>query len=122
MGPKGMTKGKNAKKTTFKYTINCADPPNDNVLVLDDFVSYMTQHIKVGGKTGNLGQAVSISKDGQQLVVEAKIPFSKRYLKYLSKKYLKKQELREYLRVIATNKTSYELRFFQVNGPEEEAE
>jgi large subunit ribosomal protein L22e len=40
----------------------------------------------------------------------------------LSKKYLKKQDLREYLRVIATSKTAYELRFFQVNGNEEEAE
>merc|ERR1712166_609375 len=114
---KSMQK-KASKKTTFK----CAEPLNDNVLVLDDFLSYMTSRVKVAGKTGNLGNSVSIAKDGQMLVVEAKIPFSKRYLKYLSKKYLKHQDLREYLRVIATSKTAYELRFFQVNGADEEAE
>jgi large subunit ribosomal protein L22e len=118
---KSMQK-KSAKKTTFKYTINCSEPLNDNVLVLDDFLSFITQKVKVAGKTGNLGNSIAITKDGQSLVVEAKIPFSKRYLKYLSKKYLKKQDLREYLRVIATSKTAYELRFFQVNGNEEEAE
>ena len=38
------------------------------------------------------------------------MPFSKRYLKYLTKKYLKKQNLRDFLHVIAPSKTSYELR------------
>ena len=120
--PKEMKKGQKGKKATFKFSINCAEPLNDNVLVLDDFVSYMTSHIKVGGKTGKLGNTVTVGKDQQSLVVESKIPLSKRYLKYLSKKYLKKQELREYLRVVATSKTAYELRFFQVNGGEEDAE
>jgi large subunit ribosomal protein L22e len=44
---------------------------------------------------------------------------SKRYLKYLTKKYLKKQQLRDFLRVIAHKKDSYELRYFNMTQDEE---
>jgi len=37
-----------------------------------------------------------------------------RYLKYLTKKYLKKNNLRDWLRVVASGKDTYELRYFQV--------
>lgn len=41
---------------------------------------------------------------------------SKRYLKYLTKKYLKKHNVRDWLRVIASNKDRnvYELRYFNI--------
>lgn len=47
-------------------------------------------------------------------------PFSKRYLKYLTKKYLKKNNLRDWLRVVAANQSSYELRYFQINNEDAE--
>ena len=56
--------------------------------------------------------------DKDQLVVESKIPLSKRYLKYLTKKYLKKQDLKEFLRVIATSKNTYELKYFKIQNEE----
>lgn len=46
----------------------------------------------------------------------------RRYLKYLTKKYLKKNNLRDWLRVVANSKESYELRYFQINQDEEEEE
>lgn len=49
-------------------------------------------------------------------------PHSARYLKYLTKKYLKKNNLRDWLRVVANTKESYELRYFQINQDEEEEE
>ena len=76
--------------------------------------------IQVNGKAGNLGDTVSISRDKTKLTVTAELPFSKRYLKYLTKKYLKKQQLRDYLHVVAANKTTYELKYFSVNEPEGE--
>ena len=89
--PKGsQKKGQYKKKAGFKFILNCKLPIEDNVIVLKDFESYLTQHIKVDNKTGNLGTSVSVSTDKDTIVVESKIPFSKRYLKYLSKKYLKK--------------------------------
>ena len=63
-----------------------------------------------------LANTVTVSKDKNNVVVEAKIDFSKRYLKYLTKKYLKKQQMREYLRVVATSKNTYELRYLQVDN------
>jgi hypothetical protein len=49
-------------------------------------------------------------------------PMSKRYLKYLTKKYLKKHNVRDWLRVIASNKdrSVYELRYFNIADQEEE--
>jgi len=43
-----------------------------------------------------------------------------RYLKYLTKKYLKKNNLRDWLRVVASAKDAYELRYFQINNEDEE--
>lgn len=47
-----------------------------------------------------------------------------RYLKYLTKKYLKKHNVRDWLRVIASNKdrSIYELRYFNIAENEGEEE
>ena len=74
----------------------------------------------MSGKTGNLGDLISVSRDKAKVSVASDIPFSKRYLKYLSKKYLKKQQLRDWLHVIANTKTSYELRYYNIH--EQDAE
>ena len=109
---------KAGKKSTQKFTIDCRLPIEDGVIVLTDFQQFLTQKIKVDNKTGNLGTAVTVSADKEHIVVEAKIAFSKRYLKYLTKKYLKKQDLKEYLRVIAVSKNTYALRYFKIQNEE----
>lgn len=45
-----------------------------------------------------------------------------RYLKYLTKKYLKKNLLRDTLRVISTSREGYELRYFQIGNEADEDE
>jgi len=76
------------------------------------------EKIKVGNKAGNLGTKVVISREKAKVTVVAEEidgkKFSKRYLKYLTKKYLKQNQLRDFLRVIATSKGAYELKFFKV--------
>ena len=47
-------------------------------------------------------------------------PPPSRYLKYLTKKFLKKNNLRDYIRVVADTKASYELRYFQINAGEDD--
>ena len=111
-------KGGKAKKQVNKFVINLMQPIEDNIIVLGDFEAFLTQRIKVDGKTGNLGDKVQVSKDKYSIVVTAKIDFSKRYLKYLTKKYLKKQEIREFLHVVATSKNTYEIRYLQVDNDE----
>ena len=87
------------------------------------FEKFLHDRIKVNGKTGNLGTAISVTRSGSTIIVRTHdIDFSKRYLKYLTKKFLKKHALRDWLHVIATDKTTYQLRYFNVNqGEEEEA-
>lgn len=79
---------------------------------------FLSKRIKVNGKVGVLGEDVAVSTDGSKVVVKTEIAFSKRYLKYLTKKFLKKQQLRDWLRVIAYNKGTYELRYFNINEEE----
>lgn len=86
-----------------------------------NFEKFLHDRIKVGGKAGNLGTKVSITKDKTKIHVTADLPFSKRYLKYLTKKYLKKQNLRDYLRVVASEKNCYDLRYFKISNNDEEA-
>lgn len=47
---------------------------------------------------------------------------ARRYLKYLTKKYLKKNNLRDWLRVVASDKETYELRYFQISQEDDESE
>lgn len=114
--------GKQGKKATTKFFIDCRLPLEDNVIVLSDFESFMKNHIKVDNKTGNLGTAITVAKDKDSLVCESKIPLSKRYLKYLTKKYLKKNDIKEFLRVIATTKNTYQLKYFKIQNEEGAAE
>ena len=69
----------------------------DKVLDPASFEKFLHDRIKVNGKAGELGGKVTISRDKTKIVVNAEAPFSKRYLKYLTKKYLKKQQLRDFL-------------------------
>mmetsp|Transcript_120428 Transcript_120428/g.384471 ORF Transcript_120428/g.384471 Transcript_120428/m.384471 type:complete len:124 (-) Transcript_120428:2-373(-) len=108
------------KKQLLKFTIDCQQPADDNIIEPKDLEKFLNSRIKVEGKTGNLGERVVVTRDKSKIHVSAEAPFSKRYLKYLSKKYLKMQQLRDFLRVVAPNKTSYELRYFNINEDNEE--
>ncbi len=102
----------------------------------------MVERIKLDGKTGQLEGKVSVERLKQKLVVSSEVAFSKRfvilrgflflydsklklkfyplrYLKYLTKKFLKKNKLRDWLRVIANTKDSYELRYFNIDQDED---
>merc|ERR1712137_719929 len=80
------------RKTALKFTIDCSQPVDDGILDAASFEKFLQDKIKVGNKTGNLGELISVSRDKAKVHVSSDIPFSKRYLKYLSKKYLKKQQ------------------------------
>eukprot|EP01026_Neomeris_dumetosa_P060727 TRINITY_DN57274_c0_g1_i1.p3 TRINITY_DN57274_c0_g1~~TRINITY_DN57274_c0_g1_i1.p3 ORF type:complete len:128 (+),score=20.33 TRINITY_DN57274_c0_g1_i1:22-384(+) len=115
-------KGASGKKKVAKFTIDCSVPVEDNVLDPASFEKFLNDRIKVNGKAGQLGDAVRVQRESAQISVAANLPFSKRYLKYLTKKYLKKQNLRDYLHVVASNKTTYQLRYFSIADNEEEEE
>ncbi len=82
----------------------------------------MHDKFKVNGKTGQLASAVEIRRVDAKITVIGNVHFSKRYLKYLTKKFLKKHQLRDFMHVIAADKETYELRYFNINQDEEAAE
>jgi large subunit ribosomal protein L22e len=110
---------KKAAATRARFTIDCTIPVDDNVIDLGKFVKFLGDRIKINGKAGVLGDSVKLASDSKMIHCDAKLPFSKRYLKYLSKKYLKKQQLRDFLRVVSTNKSTYTLRYFQINAQDD---
>jgi len=119
---KNIIKGKNVKKRkkiNLKFTVDCTHPVEDNIMDVASFEKYLQTKIKVNGKCGNLGRDVSVEKNKNKVTISSDIPFSKRYFKYLTKKYLKKHNLRDWLRVVANSKDSYELRYFQINSEQD---
>jgi len=100
---------------TKKFIINAKQPADDKIFDVAAFEKFLHDKIKVDGRTGNLGDTISISQTGDgKIEVVAHQEFSGRYLKYLTKKFLKKQQLRDWLRVVSTSKGVYELRFFNI--------
>ncbi|PPQ98732.1 hypothetical protein CVT26_010032 [Gymnopilus dilepis] len=107
----------------FKFIIDYSKPAADGVFDGADFEKFLHDRIKVDGKAGQLGDNVKIVRDGNtKLTVTSNIPFSKRYLKYLTKKFLKKNTLRDWIRVVASSKDSYQLRFYNIAGAGEDEE
>merc|ERR1711973_232330 len=112
--------GMKKKKLNLKFTIDCTHPVEDGIMNPADFETFLKQKIKVNNKVGNLGGHVQVELAKNKITVSSEIAFSKRYLKYLTKKYLKKNNLRDWLRVVANAKNCYELRYFNINNEEED--
>ena len=98
-------------------------PKGDGVFDGDEFLKYFRESFKVENKKGNLGDAIEIKLEGPWqtflfigllcslttflgtkllLLPNAKLHVSKRYAKYLTKKYLKKIQLKDFIRYAAT--------------------
>ncbi|NP_001187683.1 60S ribosomal protein L22-like 1 [Ictalurus punctatus] len=110
---------KNRKGAAWKFTLDCTHPVEDGILDSANFETFLREKVKVNGKTGNLGNMVQIARQRNRISVSSEKQFSKRYLKYLTKKYPKKNNLRDWLRVVASDKETYELRYFQISQDDE---
>merc|ERR1711881_417019 len=114
-------KSKKSKSKQLKFTIDCTAPVDDGIMEIASFNQYLKEHIKVDGKIGNMDK-VSVDNGPKKLTVTSDVAFSKRYLKYLTKRYLKKNNLREWLRVVAEDKPSYTLKYFNINQDDDESD
>ncbi|KAL4422011.1 hypothetical protein ABPG77_005441 [Micractinium sp. CCAP 211/92] len=124
IGIKKAAAGPKKGKKASTFTIDCSKPVEDKIMEIASFEKFLVDKIKVGGKTGVLGDNVTVTRDKTKITVTSEIQMSKRYLKYLTKKYLKKHNVRDWLRVIASNKDRnvYELRYFNIADQNEEDE
>ncbi|KAL6502812.1 60S ribosomal protein L22B [Orobanche hederae] len=123
---KGAAAGgaKGGKKKAVSFVIDCSKPVEDRIMETALFEKFLQERIKVGGKVGALGDSVAVTREKNKIIVTADPTFSKRYLKFLTKKFLKKHNVRDWLRVIASNKERnvYELRYFNIAEQEGEEE
>ncbi|CAH2044521.1 unnamed protein product, partial [Thlaspi arvense] len=121
---RGSAAAPKGKKKGVSFTIDCSKPVDDKIMEIASLEKFLQERIKVGGKAGALGDSVSITREKSKITVTSSGQFSKRYLKYLTKKYLKKHNVRDWLRVIAANKDRnlYELRYFNIAENEAEDE
>ncbi|KAF8349948.1 ribosomal protein L22e [Amanita rubescens] len=120
-----MPKAASGKASTakHKFIIDYSKPAADGVFDGADFEKYLHDRIKVDGKAGQLAENVKITRDGHnKITVTANVQFSKRYLKYLTKKFLKKNSLRDWIRVVATSKENYQLKFYNIAATAEDDE
>lgn len=86
------------------------------------YAKYLIDHIKVDGAVGNLGNDVTVEEDGSVVTIVSTTKFSGKYLKYLTKKYLKKNQLRDWIRFVSYKTNQYKLAFYQVTPEDEEDE
>ncbi|ORZ00743.1 ribosomal protein L22e [Syncephalastrum racemosum] len=119
-----MAPVKSAAVKKSKVVVDCSAPAGDKIFDVAAFEKYLHDRIKVDGRTNNLGDAITITRSGNKVTINANIQFSKRYVKYLTKRFLKKNQIRDWLRVIATDKQTFELRYFNIanEGDEEDEE
>lgn len=124
VGKKQVLRGKGLKKkkVSLRFAIDCTNIAEDNIMDVADFEKYIKARLKVNGKVNNLGNNVTFERAKFKLYVNSDVHFSKAYLKYLSKRYLKKNSLRDWIRVVANDKDSYELRYFRISSNDDEDE
>ena len=122
MVKKAQERNRDDKKHNATFGIDCSRPVEDKVFNTANFAEFLRQRIKVKGRLGKLGDSIKVNNDDRKVSVETHVAFSKRYLKYLTKKYLKKHSLREFLYVVASDKKNYQIKYFNIQqeGADEE--
>merc|ERR1712224_364105 len=83
-------------------------------MLLNQLREYLMEHLKVNGRAGQVADKVRIEARDMTLVVTSYVHYSKRTFKYLTKRFLKQKQLRDHMRVVASNKSSYQVRFFKI--------
>ncbi|KAH3675221.1 hypothetical protein OGATHE_001561 [Ogataea polymorpha] len=114
---------KKNQKVAKKFTVDCSGPTENGVFDPASYVKYLVEHIKVDGHLGNLGNDITVTQEGAaKVVVVSTTKFSGKYLKYLSKRYLKKNQIRDWIRFVSVKKNEYQLQFYSVAVDDEEDE
>ncbi|KAL7711533.1 Large ribosomal subunit protein eL22 [Entamoeba marina] len=108
---------KQSEEVIFSCTIDCSNCPE--FVEPKKLVTFFRQTIKVDGKAGNT-KSIEVKSNGSKVTISTtSAKLCKRYMKYLTKKFLKKNNLRDWLRVVSDKKDGFELKFFNVDQDEE---
>ncbi|KAL7663958.1 hypothetical protein ABC855_g3761 [[Candida] zeylanoides] len=116
MAPITTKKSKAAKK----FVVDTSAPTENGVFDPSSYVKFLIENIKVDGHAGNLGDDITVTEEGSKVIVVSNTQFSGKYLKYLSKRYLKKNQIRDWIRFVSVKQNQYQLQFYSVADEEEE--
>uniref|UniRef100_A0AC34GB41 Uncharacterized protein n=1 Tax=Panagrolaimus sp. ES5 TaxID=591445 RepID=A0AC34GB41_9BILA len=85
----------------FEYFIKCKDPIENGIFKISSLERFLK------AKLQNLVNDVRVERS--KIVISSEKKFSKHYLKYLTKKFLKKESLHESIKVISSAKNTFDL-------------
>ncbi|XP_012372837.1 60S ribosomal protein L22-like 1 [Octodon degus] len=120
-----LQKDKKPKRSTWKFNLDLTNPVEDGNGIFDSgkFEQFLREKVKVNGKTGNLGDVIHLERFKNKITITIPdLKFLQMYLKYLTKKYLKKNNLDHWLHTVASDKETYELQYFQISQDEDGSE
>ena len=111
------------QKTYKKYTIDFNSPIENNLLTLESALKYLQSNMKLKGLKGKLGDSIKINstektdnaKNVLVISVDTTLEFSKKYLKYLMKKFLKREGIGKFLTVSSTSPNGYTVKIIKKN-------
>ena len=126
---------KEQPKTIYKaFSVDLNAPCSNNLLTVESAQKFLQSNFKVNGLKIGEGRVTKgkSDKDSKPIKVSAteksdkrkntiiiqvdnKIKFSKRYIKYLVKKYLRKEGISRYLTVSATSPSGYTVKVIKKN-------
>nr|5T5H_V Chain V, 60S ribosomal protein L22 [Trypanosoma cruzi] len=97
------------------FKIDCTIPANDGIFseeILGNFEQYFQENVKLNGRKGKLTEKVRVGLRNNVLTITTTMAYRKKYFKYLTKKFLKKKDLRDWIRILARGKDTYQLKYF----------
>ena len=109
------------EKSYKKYTVDFSSPVDNKLLSLEAASKYLNSNIKVNGLKGKLGDSIKVStsdsksKNTLLIQVDSQMKFSKRYIRYLVKKFLKREGIVKYLTVASSAPNAYAVKVLRKN-------
>lgn len=103
----------------LKFTIDASVLIEDSLFNAVTLADYLRTHIKINGRESAKGEQVLIRPADAKVVVTSTVGVSKRYFKYLVKRFLKSNHLLNYVRVLSTDKGTYKLKYINIAAKNE---
>ena len=110
------------EKVYKKFYVDFSEPLDNKLLSIESAMKYINSNMKIDGLKGNLKNFVKINVDEKRnkkcllIQVDNQMQFSKKYIKYLVKKFLKREGIVKYLTVLSNSPNSYEVKVLKNNN------
>jgi len=107
-----------------KYIIDCSLPVTDGIMDAASFEKYFHDNYRLPqGKKGVFGDKLKIVREKSQvIVIPNKILVSKVYMKFIVRKYLRLQQLTDWVRVVASTRDTLQMRYYNIQEAGDEGD